>query len=70
MDRTITTTCGELFTWEEHQEMARLIFRRWGRDVEGALCAWRRLMQNSCTLEGFYDLLGRDWMNDQPLKGV
>ena len=55
---SITTTCGEEFTWEDSQSMARLVFRRWGRDKEAALCAWRRLMQNSTDMSGFIELLG------------
>lgn len=61
---SVITTCGEVFTYKEHREMARLVFRRWGRDTAAALCAWRRLMQNGCELEQFLDLLGRDWLMD------
>jgi len=34
-----------------------------GRDSAAALSAWRRLLQNSCTLDQFFDLIGRDWLN-------
>jgi len=48
-DRTITTTAGEPFTHEESCELARIIYKRWGRDPKAAAVAWRRLLQNSCT---------------------
>lgn len=67
MDKDIITTCGERFTEANSRELARLVFVRFGRDITAALCAWRRLLQNSCTLEQFYDLLGRDWVNVAPL---
>jgi len=54
---SITTTCGEKFTPEEHQILAFLVYKRWGRDMEAAACAWRRLFQNGCTVEDFRDLI-------------
>ena len=44
---TITTTNGERFTDEEHAALARLMFKRFGKE-EGPFCnAWRRMLQNN-----------------------
>jgi len=45
------------FSHIDHVILARGIFIRWNRDVEAAVVAWRRLFQNSCTLEQFKNLL-------------
>jgi hypothetical protein len=63
MSKDIITTCGERFTEANSRELARLVFVRFGRDSAAALSAWRRLLQNSCTLDQFFDLIGRDWLN-------
>lgn len=54
---SITTTAKEEFTMEEHADMARLIFKRFGNDLHAATRAWRRLMENCTTEEQFQDLL-------------
>lgn len=53
----ITTTAGERFTVAEHANMARLVFKRFGRDEEAAAAAWRRLLQNSCPVADFMELV-------------
>lgn len=53
----ITTTAGEAFTAQDHSELARLIYRRWGNDIGAATVAWRRLFQNSTTESDFKKLL-------------
>ncbi len=60
---SITTTSGERFTDADSQELARLIFRRFGRDLGAATVAWRRLLQNSTTERDFERLLGTDCAN-------
>jgi len=57
MDRTITTTCGERFTWDDHARMAWLIHIRFGRNIQSGAAGWRRLMQNSCTDSQFEELV-------------
>jgi len=54
---TITTTARETFTTAESTDMARLVFKRFGRDPEAAAAAWRRLLQNGCTVDDFLDLV-------------
>lgn len=55
---TITTTAGESFTWEEHKALARLVYKRFGRNLDAACLAWRRLLENSCPISDFADLVG------------
>jgi len=57
MPQAIATTNREVFTSAESVDLARLIFKRFGRDLEAATAAWRRLLQNSCTKEDFAALL-------------
>ena len=57
MNRTITTTCGERFTWDDHARMAWLIHIRFGRNIQSGAAGWRRLMQNSCTDSQFEELV-------------
>lgn len=42
-----TTTNGERFTDDEHRQMAKIIYKRFGRDEESFCSAWRRLLQNN-----------------------
>lgn len=56
-DRTVTTTAGEPFTWEEHQALARMIYKRFGRNLDSACAAWRRMLENSCPVSEFAKLL-------------
>jgi len=53
----ITTTNGESFSLDEHKKLARLVYKRWGRDLEAATVAWRRLFQNSTTTDQFQELI-------------
>jgi len=57
MPMMTTTTNGDTFTNSEQCDMARLIFKRFGRDPEEAAAAWRRLLQNNATVEGFMALV-------------
>ena len=43
----ITTTAGETFTGDESRMLARLLFKRWGRDPAAFCSAWRRLFENN-----------------------
>lgn len=52
-----TTTNGETFTREEHIDLARLIYKRFGRDSEAACAAWRRLLENQCPVTDFMALV-------------
>ncbi len=53
----ITTTNGETFTLDEHRDLARLVFKRFGRNCDAAAKAWRRLMENSTSVGEFMDLI-------------
>lgn len=53
----ITTTDGGTFTTTENYDLARLIFKRFGRDPEAAAAAWRRMFQNDCDAENFMTLV-------------
>ena len=46
---TITTT--------DSYDLARLVFKRFGHDPEAATAAWRRMLQNSATVEDFMSLV-------------
>lgn len=39
------------------QELARLIYERWGNDLPAAAVAWRRLYQNNCSDSEFKKLV-------------
>ena len=53
MDLSVTTTARETFTTEETRQMARLVYKRFGRDLAVATLAWRRMLQNSATESDF-----------------
>lgn len=55
--QSITTTCGEQFSWKDSCRLAHLIYVRFGRDIEAGAAAWRRLLQNSCTNQDFEELV-------------
>lgn len=57
----IRTASGDIFTAKEHAELARLIYRRWGSNIEAAANAWRRLFQNSTTEKEFEKLLAGEY---------
>ena len=42
-----TTTSGERFTDTDHAALARLLYKRFGRDEESFCAAWRRMLQNN-----------------------
>lgn len=58
MSNSITTTARQEFTDNDHRQLALLVCRRFGWDLEGATAAWRRMLQNSCTEEQFLELVG------------
>jgi hypothetical protein len=55
---TVHTTAREPFTGHESRAMARLVFKRFGRDIEAATAAWRRLLGSSCSTADFERLTG------------
>lgn len=57
LESTITTTDGEAFTIEESRQLARLVLKRFGNNLIAATRAWRRLLQNDCTIEDFQALI-------------
>ena len=56
-DRDIITTAGEIFTKKETVNLARLVFKRFGNDLDSATDAWQRLLQNNCSPVEFLELL-------------
>lgn len=52
----VTTTSGERFTETESQQLAALIWKRFGWDDEAAAAAWRRMLGNSCPTVDFVAL--------------
>lgn len=54
---TITTTAGEPFTPSDSADLARLVYKRFGRDSEAATAAWRRMLGNSCPVADFMALV-------------
>jgi hypothetical protein len=53
----VTTTDGTIFTPVDHVDLARLIYKRFGHNPEAATEAWRRMLQNSATVEDFMGLV-------------
>jgi len=60
---SITTTCGETFSYRDHTRLARLIHLRFGKDIEAGAAAWRRLMQNSTTDDQFEMLVNIGYLH-------
>jgi len=53
----VTTTAEETFTLEDSQDMALMVYRRFGYDLCAATAAWRRMLQNNATRGDYLDLL-------------
>ena len=56
-DLTITTTDRTKFVSTDQYDLARLVFKCFGHDPESATAAWRRMLQNSATVEDFMGLV-------------
>jgi len=54
--KDIVTTAGEIFSEDDSNKMAYMVYKRFGRDEEVAVKAWRRMLQNSCPVDMFYDM--------------
>lgn len=57
-EMSVTTTAGERFTGQEHAQLAALVFKRFGWDVEQATAAWSRMLGSNVTAEQFQTLAG------------
>lgn len=53
----VTTTNGTQFTYLQSVELARLVYLRFGEDLEAATAAWCRLLQNGATEDDFLYLV-------------
>lgn len=53
----VRTTAGDIFTGDESAKLAALIFKRFGREVEPAVAAWRRMLGNNTTSADFLELV-------------
>ena len=62
----VTTTNKEVFSVDESAELARLVFKRFGRDEEVATAAWRRMLGNSCTVSQFRQLVNHAYRDTPP----
>ena len=56
-DLTITTTDRTKFVSTDQYDLARLVFKCFGHDQKAATAAWRRMLQNSATVEDFMGLV-------------
>jgi hypothetical protein len=56
-NETITTVNGKQFTHGDHVQLAKLVYERFGCDLQDACNAWQRLLQNNCSLRQFRDLI-------------
>ncbi len=59
MNKTVITTKGERFTQKDHEDLAIMIYRRFGNDIYPACAAWRRMLENDCPLKDFERLILR-----------
>lgn len=57
IDLTIKTVSGETFSSQDSCQLAFLIYRRFGRDMESAHKAWMRLLENNCSFSSFEKLV-------------
>lgn len=57
LDKRVKLANGETFSFDESCALARLIHKRWSRDMPAAASAWRRLFQNSTTVDEFAALV-------------
>lgn len=53
----VKTTAGEIFTGEDHRQLARMVYKRFGRNAGAAASAWRRMFENNCTEKMFMMLV-------------
>lgn len=60
----IRTTNGDIFTMAQTADLARLVWRRFGEDLEAATAAWNRMLQTDITSGYFRKLI--DW---EPWEG-
>ncbi len=53
----VTTTDGTVFTHEQSADLALMVYYRFGKDMDSAAAAWRRMLQNNCETSDYIDLL-------------
>lgn len=54
---TVTTINGEVWKRDSDRALAHLIYIRFGRDLNAAAAAWRRLLNNNTTSQEFKRLI-------------
>ena len=52
----VNTTASERFSGEETAQLAALVYKRFGWELEAAAAAWRRMLGNTCDDEQFRKL--------------
>ena len=57
---TVTTTSGEKFSGRQSAQLAFLVYKRFGSNVDSALAAYQRLMQSNVDRRSFEKLIGLD----------
>jgi len=53
----VTTTAREVFTHCQSQQLATLLWLRFGRNDHQAAAAWRRMLENDCPTSLFMKLV-------------
>lgn len=59
LDLSVTTTCGEVFSENDAADLAFMVYRRFGRDINAAHLAWMRLLVNNCPIYSFEGLVNK-----------
>lgn len=54
---SVSTTFGETFNESDNAQLALLVYKRFGYDLESATLAWKRMLQNNATKGDFMKLL-------------
>lgn len=57
IDNDIKTVNGDSFTYQQSCNLAYMIYRRFGQDLNSAHRAWCRMLQNNCTVNQYSDLV-------------
>lgn len=65
---SVTTTCGEVFSENDTADLAFMVYRRFGRDIDYAHSAWMRLLGNNCTVRSFENLVNKGALHAVELR--
>lgn len=65
MKLDVYTENKEVFTESDSCDLAWLIYRRFGRNLDNACQAWRRLLINDCSVNEYKNLVNCSNLNDE-----